>query len=220
MLAGEINSEMPQFVVSKVQDALNEHGKAVRGSRVLVLGVAYKKDIDDVRESPALDVIRLLEEKGAEVVYHDPYVMELKGELAGRPQRVELTAAELDRADVVVIATDHTGVDYGWVVEHSHLVVDTRNATRGCRSQSSDAAWRRDQSPLRGLESRIFALRLRGRRTPRNTPPEPATALDPTLRDPGRMQFKRAFDVGFTYRLRIGPSGLSRDRSTATSHCP
>lgn len=130
-LAGEINSEMPQFVVSKVQDALNEHGKAVRGSRVLVLGVAYKKDIDDVRESPALDVIRLLEEKGAEVVYHDPYVMELKGELEGRPQRVELTAAELDRADVVVIATDHTGVDYGWVVEHSHLVVDTRNATRG-----------------------------------------------------------------------------------------
>ena len=93
--------------------------------------MAYKRDIDDVRESPALDVMRLLEEKGAEVVYHDPYVEVLKGEGGEEKRSVALTADELSRADVVVITTDHTKVDYGWVVEHSRLVVDTRNATAG-----------------------------------------------------------------------------------------
>ena len=135
-LAGEINSEMPHFVVDKVQDALNGVGRAVRGSRVLVLGVAYKKDIDDVRESPALDVMRLLEEKGAEVVYHDPFVEVLRGEAGAEKRSVELTAEELGRADVVVITTDHSNVDYGWVVERSKLVVDTRNATAGLKASN------------------------------------------------------------------------------------
>lgn len=129
-LAGEINAEMPAYVVAKVQDALNGEGKAVRGSRILVLGVAYKRDIEDVRESPALDVMRLLEEKGAEVVYHDPHVGVLREE--GRETAgVALTEAELERADAVVITTDHTGVDYARVVRCARLVVDTRNATAG-----------------------------------------------------------------------------------------
>lgn len=127
-LAGEINAEMPQFVAGKVQDALNGVGKAVRGSRVLVLGVAYKKDIDDVRESPALDVMRLLEEKGADVVYHDPYVPVVR-EDGHEKVGVPLSDEEIQKADVVVIATDHSGVDYERVVRLASLVVDTRNAT-------------------------------------------------------------------------------------------
>lgn len=129
--AGEINAEMPHFVLGKVADALNAHERSLRGSRILVLGVAYKQDIDDVRESPALDLMRLLKEKGAEVVYADPYVT---GSLASEgidAERVELDASELSRADCVVIATAHSGIDYRWVVESSRLVVDTRNATRG-----------------------------------------------------------------------------------------
>ena len=134
-LAGEINSEMPHFVVDKVQDALNAQRKALNGSRILLLGVAYKKDIDDVRESPALDVIKLLEEKGALVDYHDPFVAALRdeGELRGRPS-VELTDTALRDGDCVVIVTDHTGIDYERVVRLAPLVVDTRNATRGLNS--------------------------------------------------------------------------------------
>lgn len=129
-LAGEINGEMPAFVVGKVQDALNAEGKAVRGSRVLVLGVAYKRDVDDVRESPALDVIRLLEEKGAEVSYHDPYVPEVD-HLDQVRSSVPLTDDVLAGADVVVITTDHSSIDYARVVRLAKLVVDTRNATKG-----------------------------------------------------------------------------------------
>jgi UDP-N-acetyl-D-glucosamine dehydrogenase len=131
-LAGEINGEMPYFVVDKVQDALNVHRKALSGAYILVLGVAYKKDIDDVRESPALDIIRLLEEKGGRVEYHDPFVPQLRdeGELRGRDS-VPLSDDVLAQADCVVITTDHTGVDYERVVRLAPLVVDTRNATRG-----------------------------------------------------------------------------------------
>jgi len=129
-LAGEINAEMPRFVVTKVQDGLNRHGRAVNGSRILVLGVAYKRDIDDVRESPALDVMRLLEERGAEIRYHDPYVPVLDEDGIHRSS-VELTDEELAGADCVVITTDHSGVDYERVVRLAKLVVDTRNATRG-----------------------------------------------------------------------------------------
>ncbi len=131
-LAGEINSEMPHFVVNKVQDALNAHRKAMNGSHVLVLGVAYKKDIDDVRESPALDVMRLLDEKGAIVDYHDPFVPALRdeGDLRGRAS-VELTDATLRGSDCVVIVTDHAGVDYERVARLAPVVVDTRNAARG-----------------------------------------------------------------------------------------
>jgi len=129
-LAGEINSEMPYYVVEKVQDALNEHERSIKGSRILVLGIAYKKDIDDVRESPALDVMRILEEKGATVVYHDPYVESIQWN--GEPKRgVALTDAELEAADCVVVVTDHANVDYAGVVRRARCVVDTRNATRG-----------------------------------------------------------------------------------------
>ncbi len=128
--ASEINSEMPYFVVDKVQDALNWHRKPVLGSRVLILGVAYKRDIRDLRESPALDLIRLLEERGAEILFHDPYVARFEEDGVERVGR-ELTPDLLRSCDCVVIATDHTAVDYRMVVEHAQLVVDTRNATRG-----------------------------------------------------------------------------------------
>ena len=127
-LAGEVNTAMPAFVVTKVARALNEDRKAVNGSRALVVGVAYKKDIDDVRESPALDVIRLLEQDGAEVVFHDPYVPTIR-EDGHVIQGVKLTDAEIQKADVVVIVTDHGNVDYQRLVDHASLIVDTRNAT-------------------------------------------------------------------------------------------
>jgi UDP-N-acetyl-D-glucosamine dehydrogenase len=127
-LASEINSEMPEYVVRKVARALNEERKAVNGSRILVLGVAYKRDIDDMRESPALDVMRLLEERGALVEYHDPWVPSYREDGHARTG-VALTTEVLERADAVVIVTDHSNVDYQKVVDHTALVVDTRNAT-------------------------------------------------------------------------------------------
>jgi UDP-N-acetyl-D-glucosamine dehydrogenase len=126
-LASEINSEMPAYVVDKVGDALNDERKAVNGSRVLVIGIAYKKDIDDVRESPALDVIRLLEEQGADVVYHDPFVPEFQ-EDGVRHTGVALTDDEVKKADAVVIVTDHSSIDYQRLVNRASLVIDTRNA--------------------------------------------------------------------------------------------
>src|SRR5436190_12523217 len=127
-LASEINSQMPAYVVAKVAQALNEERKPVNGSRVLVVGVAYKPDIDDIRESPALDVIRLLEQDGAEVVFHDPYISSYR-EDGHTHSGVELTKEELRRADAVVIVTDHSKVDYQRVVQLAKVVVDTRNAT-------------------------------------------------------------------------------------------
>jgi UDP-N-acetyl-D-glucosamine dehydrogenase len=127
-LASEINSEMPAVVVRKVAQALNEERKAVNGSRVLVLGVAYKRDIDDMRESPALDVIRLLESQGANVVYRDPFVPKFK-EDGHEHTSVALTDEEISSADAVVIVTDHSTVDYQRVVRLAGVVVDTRNAT-------------------------------------------------------------------------------------------
>jgi UDP-N-acetyl-D-glucosamine dehydrogenase len=126
-LAGELNAAMPEYWVAKVAERLNEAGKAVRASTVLVLGVAYKKDIDDIRESPALDVIRLLLQRGATVRYHDPHVPTVKEdgmELASVP----LTAATLEGADCVVVVTDHSSVDYTMVARHARAVVDTRHA--------------------------------------------------------------------------------------------
>ncbi len=127
-LASEINSEMPVFVVDKVREALNSDKKAVNGAKVFVLGVAYKKDIDDLRESPALDVIRLLEKDGAEVTYHDPYVPEF-AEDGERWTSVELTDEALSSVDAVVILTDHSDFDYDQIVRQSKVLVDTRNAT-------------------------------------------------------------------------------------------
>jgi UDP-N-acetyl-D-glucosamine dehydrogenase len=131
-LAGHVNGAMPQYVVQKVADALNTHSKSVRGASVLVLGVSYKRDIDDVRESPALDVMVELVKKGARVSYHDPYVPRLgahewpSGDLASVP----LTPETLAAADCVVILTNHTAFDYDAVVGHAPLVVDTRNAIK------------------------------------------------------------------------------------------
>ncbi|MGK2961456.1 MAG: nucleotide sugar dehydrogenase [Gemmatimonadaceae bacterium] len=129
-LASEINSEMPALVVDRVTHALNTSKKPVNGSRVLVLGVAYKKDIDDMRESPALDVIRLLEGEGAVVAYHDPHVRTFREDGHERAS-VELTDNEISSADAVVIVTDHSSVDYQRVVDLAALLVDTRNATAG-----------------------------------------------------------------------------------------
>lgn len=129
-LASEINADMPRYVVGKVTDALNDERKPLKGSRILVLGVAYKRDIDDVRESPALDIIRLLQEKGANVVYNDPHVPKL--ELDGEPLKsIELTEEALRWSDCVVVVTDHSDYDWGWILKHAGLVVDTRNATAG-----------------------------------------------------------------------------------------
>ena len=126
-LAGEINAEMPEYWVARVADRLNEQAKAVRGSKVLVLGVAYKKDINDIRESPALDVIRLLERRGAVVSYHDPHVAKLH-EDGVELTSVPLTAQTLRGADCVVVVTDHSAVDYAMVGREAPVVVDTRHA--------------------------------------------------------------------------------------------
>ncbi|MEW5927526.1 MAG: nucleotide sugar dehydrogenase [Gemmatimonadota bacterium] len=135
-LASEINSEMPAFVVRKVADALNDESKAVRGSRVLVLGVSYKKDIDDLRESPALEIMQLLQAKGAEVSFHDPFCTVIADDghtpLRDLPMHsIRLTGGALEEADAVVVVTDHGGVDYGLVAERARLVVDTRGVMRG-----------------------------------------------------------------------------------------
>jgi UDP-N-acetyl-D-glucosamine dehydrogenase len=131
-LAGEINAEMPEYWVARVVDRLNEQGRAARGSKILVLGVAYKKDIDDIRESPALDVIRLLQRRGAVVSYHDPHVRKLKDEgidLASLP----LTSETITAADCVVVVTDHTDIDYALVERCARVIVDTRNALEKAR---------------------------------------------------------------------------------------
>ena len=135
-LASEINSEMPALVVERVSQALNTDRKPVNGSRVLVLGVAYKKDIDDMRESPPLDVIRMLEEQSAKVVYHDPHVATFRDDGHER-HSVDLTDEELRSADAVVIVTDHSSVDYQRVVNLARIVVDTRNATAGLSRRAS-----------------------------------------------------------------------------------
>jgi UDP-N-acetyl-D-glucosamine dehydrogenase len=128
-LAGEINSEMPEYVCRRVADALNEREKSVKGSRVLVLGVSYKRDVDDVRESPALDILRLLESRGARVGYNDPYVPRLELDSAVLSSQDLFPAVE--GSDLVVIVTDHSAYDYRRIVDASRLVLDTRNATRG-----------------------------------------------------------------------------------------
>ncbi|UCG88775.1 MAG: nucleotide sugar dehydrogenase [Gemmatimonadota bacterium] len=128
-VASEVNSEMPAFWVRKVAEGLNEDAKALRGANVLVLGVAYKPDIDDVRESPALDIIRLLQQQGAEVSYHDPYVPEVT-ESGVSLRSVPLSSEELGRADCVVIVTDHSSIDYDGLRKGARRVVDTRNALK------------------------------------------------------------------------------------------
>jgi UDP-N-acetyl-D-glucosamine dehydrogenase len=140
-LASEINGEMPNFVAQKADDALNGMGVAMSGSCVLVLGIAYKKDIDDLRESPALDVIRLLQKRGADVAYHDPHCPVIADDghtrLEDLPMHsVQLTPEALEMADLVLIATDHTNVDYQIVANHAKVVLDTRGAMRGMEGRA------------------------------------------------------------------------------------
>src|SRR6185295_12410781 len=128
-LASEINGQMPHHVVSKVVDALNDDGKSVRGARILVLGVAYKKDVGDVRESPALDIIKLLRDRGAEIRYNDPYAGEISIDGGKKYASVPLTRHELEAAGLVIIVTNHSSYDYAFIVAHARCVLDTRNAT-------------------------------------------------------------------------------------------
>lgn len=129
-LAGEINRRMPEFVVGKAMRILSDHGLGLRSARVLVLGLAYKKDVDDARESPGAEVLDLLAARGARVEYHDPHVPRYNDKRFDL-RSVALTADALDLADLVVILTDHSDVDYAFVLRHARLVLDTRNATRG-----------------------------------------------------------------------------------------
>src|SRR5262249_15884260 len=134
-LAGEINTRMPYHVLESVAKALNQQKKALNGSQVLVLGVAYKRDIDDLRESPSLTIIELLQKEGAQVSYHDPYFP-----FIGRGRKYDLQMKRADLKDLAlydctVIVTDHSDYDYQRILSEAQLVVDTRNATRGINSQ-------------------------------------------------------------------------------------
>jgi UDP-N-acetyl-D-glucosamine dehydrogenase len=130
-LAGEVNTGMPNYVVSKIGDALNQNGKCFKNAKILVLGISYKKDVDDTRESPALEIIEMLQEKGAKVLYNDPYIPRIpkvrKHDL--RLNSTSLTDELLQGMDAVAIITDHSSYDYGWIVKNAKLVIDTRNAT-------------------------------------------------------------------------------------------
>ena len=137
-LAGEINTSMPYFVVQKVSEALNDMGKSIRGARILILGLSYKKDIDDVRESPSLKLIELLQKQGARVDYNDPYIPRTHRmrRYDFRMRSVKLTAENLRSYDCVVISTDHSVYDYKFIADNASLIVDTRNATVGLRTRA------------------------------------------------------------------------------------
>ncbi len=132
-LAGEINTAMPYYVIEKIIHALNQRGKSIKASKVLVLGMAYKKDIDDTRESPSLKLMELLMQHGAEVDYNDPYVQQMKKmrKYDFKKNSVPLTQETLKQYDCVVISTDHSSYDYQFIIDHALLVVDTRNAIQG-----------------------------------------------------------------------------------------
>ncbi|MGA2586821.1 MAG: nucleotide sugar dehydrogenase [Candidatus Aminicenantales bacterium] len=134
-LAGEINTEMPEYVISRTADALNQRGKCLKGAKILILGIAYKKDIDDMRESPALEIIALFTKQGAKLYYNDPFIPKIpkvrKHDLGMASSR--LTPKFLSSMDAAVIVTDHTSYDYGWIVANTSLIVDTRNATKNVK---------------------------------------------------------------------------------------
>ncbi len=137
-LAGEINTTMPYYVVQKTVEALNDKGKSIKDACVIVMGVAYKKDVDDIRESPAVKIINLLQDKDAIVSYHDPYIPVIKN-MRKYPglvmESVNLKEETLKKADCVLIVTDHSCIDYSWVLKHSSLLVDTRNTLKGIDSE-------------------------------------------------------------------------------------
>jgi UDP-N-acetyl-D-glucosamine dehydrogenase len=133
-LAGEINTSMPYFVVRRVSEVLNTHGKPLQGAKILVLGIAYKKDVDDHRESPAFKIMELLKQEGAEVSYHDPHIPRCGG--MRRHPDLEMTSTPLNiqtlqQADLALLVTDHAAYDYAWIAAHARLIVDTRNAFKG-----------------------------------------------------------------------------------------
>jgi len=133
-LAGEINTQMPYYVVDRTIEALNDRGKAIRGAKILVLGVAYKKDVDDQRESPSLKIIQILQRKGAQVSYHDPYVPHCFGHRDYPDLDLwseELNESLLRKMDAVIVATDHSVYDFDWIVAQASLIIDTRNAIKG-----------------------------------------------------------------------------------------
>ena len=127
-LASDINTNMPRFVVTRILDAMNERSQVLKGSRCLVLGVAYKPDIDDIRESPALDVIGLLQKKGASVEYHDPYIPSLKTHEGTEMHSVPDLMAAVRAADCVVITTNHKTYDYKLILDAAKFIFDSRNA--------------------------------------------------------------------------------------------
>ena len=131
-LAGQVNTDMPHYVIGRVMETLNEHRKSLKGSKVLVLGLAYKKDIDDVRESPSLELIELLRKKGAKVDYNDPYIPKThkQRDYDLKMKSKAISAGMLKNYDVVLIATAHSDYDYDFIVKNAKLVVDTRNATK------------------------------------------------------------------------------------------
>lgn len=129
-LASEINSAMPEYVVSRIADALNEKGKSLKGSKILILGVAYKNDVNDIRESPALDIIKMLKEKGAEVAYNDPYVPGVRTDGVNL-RSIRLTLKVLKSSECTVVVTGHQNYDYRWIICNAGLVIDTRGVTRG-----------------------------------------------------------------------------------------
>jgi UDP-N-acetyl-D-glucosamine dehydrogenase len=131
-LAGEMNSRMPEYLVQKIVDVLNEKGKTICKAKILLLGVAYKKDVSDIRESPALDVLKLLLDRKADVNYYDPFIPEFKWEHGSFASEKNLE--KLKKYDAVVIITNHTNVNYDSVVHNAQLVIDSRNATKGIQS--------------------------------------------------------------------------------------
>lgn len=136
-LAGQINTNMPRYVIQKTMEALNDHKKSLKGSRIALLGAAYKKDVDDPRESPSFELISLLLQYGADLTYNDPHISELPSMRSwpGIPpmKSIPLTADYLRSQDCIIIATDHSAYDFEFIVEHSKLVIDTRNATKGVK---------------------------------------------------------------------------------------
>lgn len=133
-LAGDINSHMPEYVVDRIGREFNHRGRSIKGSKIVLLGIAYKRDIKDVRESPALDVLKLLENAGAKVVYNDPFVPEIRWN-DGKLKSVKLTPALLKNADLTVILTDHNRYDYQMIVDNAQLIFDTRNATKKIKTK-------------------------------------------------------------------------------------
>jgi UDP-N-acetyl-D-glucosamine dehydrogenase len=132
-----INDRMPEYCVERASKILNRYKKAVNGSKVLVLGVAYKQDIDDYRESPAIKVIEQFEKEGAEVVYYDPYIPEYKYRGKLKKGEPKLTKELLENADLVVIATAHTKVDYEFVQQNSRVIFDTKNAMKNVKNRDN-----------------------------------------------------------------------------------